>query len=66
VISPLKIAEMRPLKNAQFCSRSRKIIILTTGIPLVFRRLRFESDAEIGQKRAFFKGLEMKKVPWKG
>jgi hypothetical protein len=27
------------------------------NIPLVFRGLRFESDAEIGQKRAFFKGL---------
>jgi hypothetical protein len=45
----------RPLKNAQFCSRSRKIIILTTETPLVFRGLRFESDAEIGQKGVFFK-----------
>jgi glutaredoxin len=48
---------LRPLKNTQFCSRSRKVKILTTGIPLVFRGLRFESDAEIGQKGAFFKGL---------
>ena len=47
----------RPLKNAQLCSRSRKAKILTTGIPSVFRGLRFESDAEIGQKSAFFKGL---------
>jgi hypothetical protein len=53
---------MRPLKNAQFCSRSRKARILTTGIPVVFRGLEFESDAEIGQKGAFFKGLKEK--PW--
>jgi hypothetical protein len=32
---------------------------LTTGIPLVFRGFRFESDAEIGQKGTFFKGLEV-------
>jgi hypothetical protein len=37
--------QMRPLKNAQFCSRSRKARILTTGIPVVFRGLEFESDA---------------------
>jgi len=47
----------RPLKNVQFCSRSRKARIITTGIPLVFRGLEFEPDAEIGQKGAFFKGL---------
>ena len=35
----------RPLKNAQFCSRSRKARIQTTGIPVVFRGLEFESDA---------------------
>jgi hypothetical protein len=35
----------RPLKNAQFFSRSRKARILTTGIPVVFRGLEFESDA---------------------
>jgi hypothetical protein len=34
-----------------------KARILTTGIPVVFRGLEFEPDAEIGQKRAFFKGL---------
>ena len=51
--------EVRPLKNAQFCSRSRKIKILTTGIYLIFRGLKFESDAEIGQKGAFCKGLEV-------
>jgi hypothetical protein len=47
----------RPLKNAQFCSKSRKARILNIGIPGVFRGLEFESDAEIGQKGAFFKGL---------
>ena len=49
----------RPLKNAQFYSRSRKGKILTTGIPRVFRGLEFELDAEIGQKGEFFKGLIM-------
>jgi hypothetical protein len=56
---------LRPLKNGQFCSRSRKAKILTTGIYLIFRGLKFEPrrwrdvppDAEIGQKGAFFKGL---------
>jgi hypothetical protein len=52
------IDERRPLKNAQFCSRSRKTKILTTGIRCVFRGLKFESDAEIEQKGAFCKGLE--------
>jgi len=47
----------RPLKNVQFCSSSRKAIILTTGIHRVFRGLKFEPDAEIGQKGAFCKGL---------
>jgi len=40
---------MRPLKNAQFCSSSRKAKILTTGIYVIFRGLKFEFDAEIGQ-----------------
>ena len=30
---------------------------MTGGIRSVFRGSRFESDEEIGQKRAFFKGL---------
>ena len=59
---------MRPLKNAQFCSRSRKARILTIPLykrdrhpyPLVFRGLEFEPDAEIGQKGAFFKGLRIR------
>ena len=34
-----------------------KAIILTTGIHAVFRGLKFEPDAEIGQKGAFYKGL---------
>jgi hypothetical protein len=45
------------LKNVQFCSSSRKRKILTTGIQLVFRGLKFETNAEIGQKGMFFKGL---------
>ena len=48
------------------------MIILTIGIHLVFRGLKFESDAEIGQKGAFFKGLQrdrpminhLKEVAW--
>ena len=32
----------RPLKNVNFCLSSRKAIILTTGIPRVFRGLKFE------------------------
>jgi hypothetical protein len=36
---------LRPLKNAQFCSRSRKARILNTGIPVVFRELEFGPDA---------------------
>ena len=47
----------RPLKNAQFCSSSRKARILTGGIYWIFRGLKFEPDAEIGQKRVFCKGL---------
>ena len=31
---------------------------MATGIPLVFRGSKLELDAEIGQKRAFFKGLK--------
>jgi hypothetical protein len=48
---------VRPLKNAQFCSSSRKAKILTGGIYLIFRGLQFEPDTEIGQKGVFFKGL---------
>ena len=46
----------RPLsqfQNAQFCLRLRKVKILTTGIYLIFRGLKFEPDAEIGQKGVF-------------
>jgi hypothetical protein len=52
------IKKKRPLKNVPFCSRSRKMKILTTGIHEVFRGLKFGSDAGIGQKRTFFKGLK--------
>jgi hypothetical protein len=35
-------------------------MILTTGIHWVFRGLKFEPDAEIGQKGMFCKGLKDK------
>ena len=52
------MAESRPLKRADFYSSSRKAKILTTGIYVIFRGLKFEPDEEIGQKGAFFKGLK--------
>jgi len=48
---------VRPLQNVQFCSSSRKVKILTTGIYWIFRGLKFEPDAEIGQKGTLCKGL---------
>jgi len=36
-------------KSPLICSRSRKAKILTTGIHVVFRGLKFEPDADIGQ-----------------
>jgi len=48
----------RALNKIQFCSRSRKTKILTTGIYGIFRGLKFESDAVIGQKGMFFKALK--------
>ena len=47
----------RPLKNGNFCSSSRKAKISTTGTYKIFRGLKFEHDAEIGQKVPFCKGL---------
>ena len=44
---------LRQFQNVQFCSRSRKAKILTTGIHGVFRGLKFEPDADIGQKGTF-------------
>jgi len=41
-------------KSALICSRSRKAKILTTGIHVVFRGLKFEPDADIGQISADF------------
>jgi hypothetical protein len=41
-------------KSALICSISRKAKILTTGIHVVFRGLKFEPDAEIGQISADF------------
>ena len=48
---------MRPLKNTNICLSSRKAIILTTGIHVVFRGLKFEPDVDIGQKVRFCKDL---------
>ena len=48
---------MRPLKNGNFCLSSKKAKISTTGIYRIFRGLKFEPDAEIGQKVPFCKGL---------
>lgn len=47
----------RLLKNVHFWSRPRKAIFLSTGIHYVFRALKIESDAGIGKKGAFCKGL---------
>ncbi len=44
---------MSQFQNVQFCSRSRKAKILTTGIHGVFRGLKYEPDADIGQKGTF-------------
>jgi len=55
---------VRPLKNAQFWSRSRKARILTTGIYRIFRvpPWRDEPDAEIGQISADFERGRFAKV----
>ena len=55
----IRIKSEMPLKNVQFCSSSRKAKILTTDIHLVFRGLKSESDAEIGQNGTFFKGISV-------
>jgi len=53
---------MRPLKNGNFCSSSRKAKISTTGIYRIFRGLKFEHDAEIGQISADFEKCCFAKV----
>jgi hypothetical protein len=45
---------VRQFQNVQFSSKSRKAKILTTGIHAVFRGLKFEPDADIGQISADF------------
>jgi hypothetical protein len=60
----LFIIKREALKSVQFCSSSRKAIILTTGIHLVFRGLKFESDAEIGQKGALCEALKESLLIW--
>jgi hypothetical protein len=51
------ISMLRPLKDVQFCSNPRQAKILTTDIHGVFRGLKFEPNAGIGQNGMFFKGL---------
>jgi len=46
---PIKI-NWCPSRNEDFCSRSRHVKKITTGICLIFRGLFFEHNAEIGQK----------------
>jgi len=43
-----------------------KAIILTTGILVVFRGLKFEPDTEIGQKGVFCNGLTESSLKWHG
>ena len=45
-----------PSINEDFCSRSRRTKILTTVIRVVFRGLKFESDADIDGKDSFRSG----------
>ena len=57
----------RRLKNVQFCFRPRQAKILTTDIHRVFRGLKFEPNAGIGQKGTFFKGLfSASEIQWTG
>ena len=44
---------MSQFQNVSVRSRSRKVKILTTGIHIVFRGLKFELDAEIGRNGTF-------------
>ena len=55
----MKMIHVRPLQNVQFCSSSRKAKILNRGIYWIFRGLKFEPDAEIGQKGTLCKGLHI-------
>ena len=52
--------KVRPLQNVQFCSSSRKAKILTREYNWIFRGLKFETDAEFGQKGTLCKGLKVK------
>jgi len=45
------------LKKSDFCSSSRKAIILTAGIHGVCRGLKFELDTEIEQKAVFYEAI---------
>ena len=45
------------MKNVNFCSSPRKAKVLTKGIYGIFRGLKIEPDAEIGEEVTLFKGL---------
>ena len=49
-----KVNQKSQFQNVSVCSSSRKAKILTTGIHVVFRGLKFEPDAEIEQISADF------------
>ena len=62
VYDAIKLKRQRPLKNGNFCSSLRKAKISTTGIYRIFRGLKFEPDAEIGQISADFEKCRFAKV----
>ncbi len=62
--SPCLNKVIRPLKKVHFCSRPRKVKILTAGIHWVCWGLKSKSDTGIEQKGAFFNGLLSKRRFW--
>ena len=51
-------------EKCSICPRSRKAKMSTTGIYLIFRGLRFEPDAEIGQISTVFERGRFAKLSW--
>ena len=56
--TPQRASGPEGLSETESYAPEGKTKISTTGILEVFRGIKFESDAEIGQKRAFSKGLQ--------
>ena len=52
-----RVLRPTPLERVPGSAKSRKRKILAAGIHGVFRGLKFESDAELVQRGAVFKGL---------